>query len=69
MVDSGIISNYQKMNSNHKKYFYENIFDEDFFNEKDKALSPIVLSDEISGGTIKKSIEVKKEKKLKFKIK
>ena len=45
-----------------KTLFQNNIFDEVFLEEKDKALSPIVLSDEIPGEAIKKHKENKRRR-------
>ena len=47
----------------YKKFFLRNIFDENFLDEKDKALSPIVLSDKIQVEKIKKSKKKKAERK------
>ena len=49
-----------------KKYLQHNIFDEDFLNEKDKALSPIELSDEIPEVMINKSLEETTDKGTNF---
>ena len=53
MEQSGLIKTSKKINFRYEKYFRKYIFDEDFLDEKDKALSPMVLSDEIPGETIK----------------
>ena len=47
-----------KKSLHYKQYFKKDIFDEEFLNEKDKALSPIILSDKILEET-----PIKKEKK------
>ena len=62
MEQSEVASELSKKILDYKKYFQKNIFDEDFLNEKDKALSPIVLSDKIPGKEIKKSKNKKKQK-------
>ena len=49
-TDSKIIYNTSKNNC-HFKRFFVNVFDENFLNEKDKALRPIILSDVIPGET------------------
>ena len=66
MEQRGKISNIQKKNLHYKKYFQKNIFDEDFLNEKDKALSPIVLSDVIPKNAIKKFKNKKNNAKTNF---
>ena len=50
----------------YKTYFHTNVFDENFLDEKDKALSPIVLSDEIPGETIKKPKKKTKRRRTDF---
>ena len=67
MEQNNIISNSQKINFKYQKYFRKYIFDEDFLNEKDIALSPIVLSDIIPGDT-KKSLTEIEEKGINFKL-
>ena len=64
MEQSGLIKTSKKINFRYEKYFRKYIFDEDFLDEKDKALSPMVLSDVIPGET-KKSL--KEEKGISFK--
>ena len=49
MKQTYIISNSPKKHLFFEGNFLKNIFDDNFLNEKDKALSPIVLSDEIQG--------------------
>ena len=61
MKQNNIISAFAKNNLNYENYLKKNIFDENFLNEKGKALSPIVLSDEIIGETIIESLNEKKE--------
>ena len=63
MEQSEVASELSKKILDYKKYFQKNIFDEDFLDEKDKALSPIVLSDKIPGKEIKKSKNKKKQKR------
>ena len=58
----------QKINLNFDDYLLKIIFDEKFLNEKDKALSPIILSDIIPGETIKKHLKKTKKKALNLKI-
>ena len=65
MEQSEQIINLPKKILDYKKYFQKNIFDEIFLDEKDKALSPIVLSDKIPGKEIKKSNKKKKRKNCK----
>ena len=60
MEHSNIITHFPKKILDYKKFFQKNIFDEDFLDEKDKALSPIVLSDKIPGEPLKKSKKKKK---------
>ena len=67
MEQSEQIINLPKKILDYKKYFQKNIFDEDFLDEKDKALSPIVLSDIIPGDT-KKSLTEIEEKGINFKL-
>ena len=57
-----------KINLNFDDYLLKIIFDEKFLNEKDKALSPIILSDIIPGETIKKHLKKTKKKALNLKI-
>ena len=53
-MESNNVNNNSKINNlKCEKHFQKYIFDEDFLDEKDKALSPMVLSDEIPGETIK----------------
>ena len=66
MEQSNIISKSEKKNLIFKNYFKKNIFDEDFLDEKDKALSPIALSDVIPGESLRNSIKEKKEKGTNF---
>ena len=63
MKQNQIICKSAEKNLNRKKYFLKNIFDEDFLNEKDIALSPIVLTDEIPGEIIAKSQKETKKKR------
>ena len=63
MKQNQIICKSAEKNLNRKKYFLKNIFDEDFLNEKDIALSPIVLTDEIPGEIITKSQKETKKKR------
>ena len=56
-----------KKSLHYKQYFQKDIFDEEFLNEKDKALSPIILSDKIPGETKRKSKKKKNKKKLNLK--
>ena len=63
MEQNNIISNSQKINFKYQKYFRKYIFDEDFLNEKDKALSPIFLSDIIPGETKKSLTEIEEKGK------
>ena len=53
-----------KTNPNYGNQFLKNIFDEDFLDEKDKALSPIELSDEIPE-EINKTTKIEKKEKVK----
>ena len=55
MKQNHIISKSSEKKLNYKNYFLKNIFDENFLNEKDKALSPIVLSDIIPEEKINKT--------------
>ena len=66
MKRSNIDTKRPKKNLHYKKYFQRDIFDEDFLNEKDKALSPIVLSDKIPEEPRWKSPKTKKEKGASF---
>ena len=68
MKQSCTINNSKNKDLNKEKYFLKNIFDENFLNEKDKALSSIVLSDVIPEETIKTSLNEKEIKEKKFKI-
>ena len=68
MKQSHIISESLLKNLNNENYFLKNIFDEEFLNEKDKALSPIILSDVIPEETIKKSLKKTKKKEINLKI-
>ena len=65
MERSNIIQNPSNKNLICKQYFQKNMFDEDFLAAKDKALSPIVLSDVISRESIKKDPKTK-ESNFKF---
>ena len=56
------IINFPKKILRFKTLFQNNIFDEVFLDEKDKALSPVVLSDEIPGEAIKKPNEKERRK-------
>ena len=58
----------QKNSLHYDDYLLKNIFDEKFLNEKDKALSPIILSDIIPGETIKKHLKKTKKKAKNIKI-
>ena len=68
MKQSCTINNSKNKDLNKEKYFLKNIFDENFLNEKDKALSSIVLSDVIPEETIKTSLNEKEIKEKNFKI-
>ena len=68
MEQSHITSNYPNKSLLFKKYFQKNVFDDDFLDEKDKALSPFVLSDEIPGEVIKKSKKIKRNKIRNFSV-
>ena len=68
MKQSHIISESLLKNLNNENYFLKNIFDEEFLNEKDKALSPIILSDVIPEEIIKKSLKKTKKKEINLKI-
>ena len=67
MEQSGIC-NPPKNNFKYEKFFQKHIFDEDFLDEKDKALSPILLSDEIPGEITKKSLKENEEKEINLKL-
>ena len=67
MEKSDKIINLPKKILDYKKYFQKNIFDEDFLDEKDKALSPVLLSDKIHKETIKKTKKKKSNKKTNLK--
>ena len=56
-----------KKSLHYKQYFQKDIFDEEFLNEKDKALSPIILTDKIPGEN-KKETPIKKGKNNYIKI-
>ena len=66
MEQSQVIGYSPKNHLLYKKYFQKDIFDEDFLDEKDKALSPIFLSDVIPEEEIKKSKKKKIEKRTNF---
>ena len=68
MRKGNIISNSRNTVFNIETNFQKNIFDEDFLDEKDKALSPIVLSDEIPEETIKNPLKKTKKKETNLKI-
>ena len=68
MEDRNIMCNLSKKILDYKKYFQKNIFDESFLDEKDKALSPIVLSDKIPGKAVNKSKNKKQKKRKNFKV-
>ena len=69
MEKSDKIINLPKKILDYKKYFQKNIFDENFLDEKDKALSPIVLSDKIPEKKTKKSKKKKQKKRKNSKAK
>ena len=62
------IINFPKKILRYKTYFHKNIFDEKFLDEKDKALSPIVLSDEIPGEINKKAKKKNKRRRTDFNV-
>ena len=72
MEKSDKIINLPKKILDYKKYFQKNIFDENFLDEKDKALSLIVLSDKIpekkeekiEGEDLRTDEEKERDKKL-----
>ena len=66
MERNHIISKSSKNNSNKENYLLKNIFDENFLIEKDKALSPVILSDEIPEETTKKALKEIKNKGTTF---
>ena len=66
MEKNDLINNFPKKILHYKTFFQNNIFDDDFLDEKDKALSPIVLSDEIPGEKIKNHKKKKKKKITNF---
>ena len=66
MEQSNVINNFPKKILCYKSYFQKNIFDEDFLDEKDKALSPIILSDKIPEETVKKLKKKIKKKRTNF---
>ena len=66
MNQTDIINNFSKKILCYKTYFQKNIFDEDFLDEKDKALTPFVLSDVIQKKVIKKSKKKKQNQKANF---
>ena len=57
-----------KKNLTYYNYCQKNIFDEDFLSEKDKALSPIELSDVVPGETTIKSLKDKAEEEKYLKL-
>ena len=60
------ISKSSKKSLHYNQYFQKDIFDEEFLNEKDKALRPIILSDKIPEEPKRKSILDKRGSNLKF---
>ena len=62
MEQSDIINNFPKKILHYRAFFQKNIFDETFLDEKDKALSPIVLSDQIPQKAINKPKKKQKRK-------
>ena len=68
MKQSEIINNFPSKILYYRAFFQKNIFDEDFLEEKDKALSPIVLSDQIPRKEINK-FKKKKKRKTNFNAK
>ena len=68
-MESNNVNNNSKINNlKCEKHFQKYIFDEDFLDEKDKALSPIVLSDQIPRKEINK-FKKKKKRKTNFNAK